>query len=157
MKIKDAIIKLEKSKAFIEWKQQNPTGFLASLFTMFEGEKTEEWLANFHVNQSITTFHVDESGCERKGEEKTEGEIKKLDIDQVKVEVDDAIRNVVGMLTIKTGESTTKTIAILQNLEEGQVWNISLMTSSMNLYNVRLDAGTGNKLSESYGKLFNTL
>ena len=48
----------------------------------------------------------------------------------------------------------TKTIAILQNIELGQLWNITLVTSSLKTINIKIDAKTGKTIKHELISLF---
>lgn len=156
MKAPDAVGKLEAGSEFAEWKKGSKDAFLSSIFAMFDKEHEGEWLISYYSPSAkkITTFFVDELETLKKGEDAADKPVKQLDTGKVKVELADALAAAKAALEKKTGESTQKTIAILQNLDEGQVWNISLMTSSFNMFNIKIDAETGKELSQDYGALF---
>ncbi len=156
MNAAEAVRKLEASSEFAEWKTANKDAFLSSLFAMFDKEFEGEWLVGYYSPSAkrITTFFVDELECLKKGDDASDTQPKQLDMDKVKVELADALTAAKAALDKKTGEGIQKIIAILQNLDEGQVWNISLMTASFNMFNIKIDAETSKELSQDYGTLF---
>ena len=156
MNTAEAVSKLETSKEFADWKKDNFNSFLANLFAMFDKEPEGEWLVGYYNpdTKRTTTFFVDELECFKKGEDSTEAPVKQLNMGKVKVELHTALETAKAAFDKKTGESTQKTIAILQNLDIGQAWNISYMTSSFNMYNIKIDAETAKVVSEDYGALF---
>ncbi len=156
MNAAEAVRKLEASSEFTDWKKENKDAFLSSLFAMFDKEFEGEWLASYYSPSAkkVTTFFVDELECLKKGDDAAEKQPKMLDMSRVKTAMADAVAAAKAGLDKRTGEGIQKTIAILQNLDEGQVWNVSLMTSSFNMFNIKIDAETGKEISQDYGALF---
>ena len=52
------------------------------------------------------------------------------------------------------GAEASKVISILQNLGEGEVWNVTVMTAKFQVINVRIDPETGKALSHEKVNLF---
>jgi hypothetical protein len=49
---------------------------------------------------------------------------------------------------------SSKQIIILQNLEQGQLWNLTFVSSSMDVLNIKIDAASGEVLSHNLNRLF---
>ncbi len=156
MKIIEVIGSIEQSEGFCEWKKQHGNAAVMSLFTIFESEARDEWLASYYDAESgkITTFGFDNGLCFLKGEEPAASPPNLLDTAKIRVELEEAVRTARDMLERKTGERTAKVIAVVQNIEQGQVWNVSQLTGSFRMHNAKIDAETGKLVSEDYGEIF---
>ncbi len=153
MLIFDIIKKLQMSPEFLKWKSGNKPSFLMSLYALFE-EKPDEWLIGYYnpATRKVATFTVGAS-IAMTAEDETDKAIMPLDMEKVKVEMETALGIAKEAFAKKSQESIKKTIAVLQNLGV-QVWNISFMTASFNIYNIRIDSETGKIAGESYGAMF---
>jgi hypothetical protein len=77
---------------------------------------------------------------------KKEEYIQKLDIDKLKISRSDASSACDEVIKENyKHETLNKAIFLLQNLPEfGEVWNITIITSSFSVINIKIDAITGN-------------
>lgn len=73
--------------------------------------------------------------------------LEKLDIDKVCVDYDDAVQ--------KISVDKERVIAILQVINGTIVWNLTVLTPALELYNLKIDAVTGNVLSEKKENIMN--
>ena len=74
--------------------------------------------------------------------------VAELDIETVNIEVDEALEVAQKLQEEKYPKSSPfKRIIILQNLEQGQVWNITYVTQNFKTLNIKIDAGNG-KIAE---------
>ncbi len=154
MKLLEVIAKLEKSAEFLVWKGHSHS-FLMSVFAMYE-EEPDEWLVSYFdpETRGVTTFQVDAESCHRKEENKVENPVKELNIRKPNIEMEQAVATAVQEYEKKVAQKSVKTIAILQNIDEGQVWNISLMAANFSVFNCRIDSETGKVSSSTLGQLF---
>ena len=79
--------------------------------------------------------------------QKEDKDIEELDLERVKISRLEALEQL--------GESADKVITIIQVIDSKVVWNITVITSSFDVYNVRVDAETGEKISEHKESIFN--
>jgi len=154
--LKEVVKKVESSKAFKSFKKEHQDYFLAHCFAMLvEGEKEKDikWELGYYSEKAdkIVVFEIMPKVNMRPEEDafKKEGTIKKLDIKKVKINLAKALK-ICDELTNKKypNRSITKKIIILQNLEK-EMYNITLVTLSFDILNVRVDASTGKILSDN--------
>jgi hypothetical protein len=156
MNLKQTIKKVESSKDFKQFIKSHPDYFLAHCFAMLvEGEKEKDikWELGYYSEKTdkVVVFETVPEINMRPEEDafKKDGTIKKLDIKKVKIDISKALK-ICSELTDKKypNRSITKKIIILQNLEK-EIFNITLVTLSFDILNIRLDAATGEILSDN--------
>ncbi|MBI4158927.1 hypothetical protein HY500_01565 [Candidatus Woesearchaeota archaeon] len=140
--------KLENSQIFKDWKKENKNYFLCSCFSIIDG-KEEFWQFDYYNKKShkITSFKVD-SFIEVSPDDDVFSDeknlIKEIELKDLKIEIPELL----DKLSRKyKEEGIMKKIVILQNSDE-LIWNISLLSSTMNLINARVSASTGKILEE---------
>lgn len=150
---------LEDNDEFKKWKEKHKDSYLAHVFRMEGGDSPESCLVGYYnKDDTITTFEIDGSDiCLKSCEEifKPEGKtVKELNMEKVRLAFDQ-IRNIADELRKKEykSEIPTKKIFILQNIDMGQVWNITIVTASFNALNIKIDASTGEVLKHSLTSL----
>lgn len=79
--------------------------------------------------------------------QKKEKPLEKLDLDKVTVSLHDAVE--------KIPFDSNKVISILQVIDGNIVWNLSAVTPTLELYNVKVDAISGEVLSEKKESFLN--
>ncbi|MBI3036895.1 PepSY domain-containing protein [Candidatus Woesearchaeota archaeon] len=167
---------VEKTREFSEWRRSNATAFLSSMFCMAsEAEQlasAPEWLLSYYdaADDTFTTFSTLSGQKATKEQAFKKGRtLPQLGIKGVKIGIKGCIKLAEGVRSRKyKGESPTRTIAILQPLapielaasgssnigsEEMKgiktVWNITYITASYNVLNIKIDAETGKVLADS--------
>lgn len=145
---------LEESTAFKQFKKDNPNYYFVHAFWMVPGE---QWKLGYYEKDKdrIVVFDVGEEIFVNPEEEvyKEESQIIELKLEEVRVRRDEAIDKTKELLP--SSESITQTIAILQHLER-PVWNITLVTGTFNVLNVKVDAQTGTLLSRNAFNVLST-
>lgn len=149
MKIKELLKTLEQSKEFKDWKKLNKDSYFVHIFIMSEqGNQIGYYNPK---NNKITSFIIEEQIKIMPEEEpfkKEKTKIKPLDIEKVKIDYDKALETANNLQKEKFSEhKPVKTIAILQNIENKDLWNITFITQSFNTLNIKVDAAT-NKIIE---------
>jgi hypothetical protein len=150
LNLNDSYKKLEGSKELKDFKSKNKAAFIYACFYVSEGN----WQFDFYnpKDNMITTFEVSDDVKAKpidKAFKHDQEKITELHIDKVKVNFDKAV-DLVNKFVAKEypgDKYFTKTIAILQNLDRKIVWNITLLTSTLKLLNVKLDASSGEVVS----------
>ena len=130
-------------------------GFLCGLFVMASPEdiKNAEWQFDFYdeKKERMTSYLVNDEIrlVEKNAEVFKNGslEIERLDLDEVMVGVEEALKRAEVVLKEK-GLSVSKVVITLQKSKE-IFWNVSFLTTSFNLLNVRLSGRDGSLLEES--------
>lgn len=147
---KDNILdNLEKSEEFKKWKGEHTDSYLAHIFRMDDGKGEELCLVGYYNNDdTITSFEVNGDDIVLKSCEeifkKDDSVVKQLDMDKVGLDFEQ-IKSIAEEFREKNykNELPTKKIFILQNIDVGQVWNITIVTLSFNTLNLKIDANTG--------------
>lgn len=155
MALKDSVKKVESSKVFKDFIKANPDYFLAHCFAMLtenEKEKDIKWELGYYSEKTDKVVVFETEPINMRPEEdafKKDGTIRKLDIKKVKINITKALKICDELVDKKyPNRSITKKIIILQNLEK-EIYNITLVTLSFDILNIRLDAATGEILSDN--------
>lgn len=141
------IKKIESSKEYKSWKSKHKNSFLCGCFSILENiENIPEWQVDFYDSKQdiISSFIIKDDqvilSAEDKVFKKPADKVEKLDIKKVKVKLDNALSKVDQIKNENCPqESIAKAIIILQNIKI-PIWNISYMTTSMNILNVKINA-----------------
>lgn len=153
MLLKTAIKHVETSNIFKEFKKENPEVFLAHAFTIIHNlqgdwqlgyySKTKDKVVVFEIGKQITRSPEEEVF------KKPEDRVKPLNMKNVSITLEDAIEIAEKLVKEKySAEIVSKIIAILQNLGT-EIFNLTLITQTFNIINVRIDSKTGKILSEA--------
>ena len=162
MDVKPALKKLEKSSAFIKWRQKNKDTYFSYGFKIPQEMGSNNWQLGFYNRKKdkITTFIVNGDEIEIRHEEdvfkKEETKVNELELDKVKLTFDNAITKASEFQNKNfPKDHSIKTIAILQNIAGfGNVWNITYVTEAFNTLNMKIDASSGKILEHSLSSIF---
>ncbi|MFC1649062.1 PepSY domain-containing protein [Nanoarchaeota archaeon] len=150
MDIKEAIKKLESSGIFKKFKEKNSGYYLVHAFTMVIGDQ-QDWQIGYYgkTSDKVVVFDVGRKITQAPEQEvlKQKKTINKLLISKVKLDAKAALKLAEKANTAH--ETVTKRILILQNLENKQVYNITLVTTNFNIITVRVNAENGQVLKET--------
>jgi hypothetical protein len=151
MTIKIAIEKVEKHPEFLKWKEKNKDSFLSYVFTVLEENAQSDWQIGYYNkdNDKITTFAFKDNNITIMPDEevfkKEDTKIVELNIEKVNISLDKAL-NYADEFQKKEfpNEESVKIIVILQNIPElNTIWNITYITKSFNVLNMKIDADNG--------------
>lgn len=157
-KVKEKFDILKDSDEFKNWRKNNPDSYLTHAFCMHDGTSIDEWQYGFY-NKSrdrIATFVLDDEIKLMPESEvlKKDDLLNQLDIDNVEMEVDDALKKAKECQEEKyKGQLPMKTIILLQHLKEGLVWNITYLTISFKTLNIKVSAIDGSIVDSSLKSL----
>ncbi|MEK6963647.1 MAG: PepSY domain-containing protein [Nanoarchaeota archaeon] len=150
MKLKHAVAQVEASELFRAFQKDNPHYYLAHIFhTLGKGEVTQVGYYNPNTDR-VVVFDVSSTIKQQPEDEvfKDHPIVSKLDLEQVKIGLEEAIKIADEFHNKKhAAELITQKIIILQNLN-GLVYNITHVTRTFNIFNIKIDAVTGEMLSE---------
>ena len=158
MLFKDALTILKKSKEFKEWKKKNLDAYLSYGFFVVE-KHSDNWKIGFYHKKEdkITSFNIGKKIIVKPEEEvfkKDKTMVKKIDLEKVNLDLDEAIKNAIEFQKKEfSNENPQKIIAILQNIEIGQVWNITFITQNLNTLNIKIDSYNGRVLDKKLTNL----
>jgi hypothetical protein len=160
MKVTDAIGKIEESKEYSKWLKENPQAYLAHAFTMKEKEGFESWQVGYYNpgRNMVTVFELDDTVKmmpESEVFKKDETPVKALDRKQIILDVEQALEAAIALGKDKYPQiRSDKQIIVLQNLDEGQVWNITFISPSMDVLNIKLSSDDGKIISHNLSRIF---
>jgi hypothetical protein len=150
--LKVLIKKLESSSQFKKFKKEHPDYYLVHCFKMIEQKGESEWQIGYYSEEKDRMIVFNTKPIKVNPEEeifKKAGVIKKLDIRKVKTGFERALEIAEDIRKrYYSGEMITKKIIILQHLKK-QLWNITLISMSFNIINIKINAETGIILKKS--------
>jgi hypothetical protein len=157
MEMRNALKKLNKSSEFLAWSKNNKKSKLAYAFTM---DEEDNWQFGYYNNETdmISTFIVDNCISLNESQEifkKPGDKVKCINLKDVKISFENALEK--AEQTRKkyySNEASNKKIAILQNIKQGQLWNITFVTHSFKTINIKIDALDGKLIKHEIVSLF---
>ncbi|MEM4267001.1 MAG: hypothetical protein QW404_03020 [Candidatus Nanoarchaeia archaeon] len=150
--LNDLLKRLNSSKELKDFKKKHEKSFLYACFYVSDGNwqfdfynPKDEFITTFEVSDVIKVMPVDKAFKE------DNSKISELDFDKVKLDFDKVMGIVKKFISSEypNDSSFTKTIVILQCLDNKVVWNITFLTSTLKLINVKLDASSGKVISHT--------
>ena len=150
MNVKEILKRLEASSEFKGWRKRNKGAYLSSAFLMLNG--SSNWLLSYYDRKAnmMTSFEVGDAIAVRENEEvfkEPKAVVKKLDVAAVAVTAEKALA-AAGKAFEKDQREPFKKIVVLQNLDAGQVWNITFLLKDLTTVNFKIDAKSGKLLSQ---------
>ena len=143
----DALESLKQDTTFIEWKAENAESYLCHCMRMF-GDEDAWHIAYYNKDGSITSFAITPQEVVKEQHEEVfkepDKEVKPLDMEAVELTATKALE--VGTEFSKKEypkDIVSKSIMILQNIDQGQVYNITFLTLAMSTVNIKIDAASG--------------
>ncbi len=150
--------KLIESDLFKEFISLNKDFYLVHAYTML-GEKEKRGLEFGFYNENtdkIVVFETDPLNKREEEEAFKEGKsIELLELNKVNISLDEALDIAEKKRKEKyPSEIIYKSIVILQNIGV-QVWNITLISMSFNIVNIKVDSETGEVVSSNMHSILN--
>lgn len=155
--IKEKVNLVEKSGEYKKWLLSNKDSYLCSVFCL--DDKENNWqidyynsktklITNFFLQNDVIVINTD------KVFSKSPKKVNELHLDKVKIDLDEVMDIINKLVKNKyNGEEPHKTIVILQHLSE-LLWNITIIMSSFNILNVKVNAIDGEIIEENIGSVF---
>ncbi|MFH1211403.1 MAG: hypothetical protein V1659_00560 [Candidatus Woesearchaeota archaeon] len=157
MHIKEALKRVEDSKEYKDFIKKNPKFYLVHCFRLDEGKSPFGWQLGYYSEKEdkMVVFDVPASGEIKRGEKedvfKQTKSIEGIELDHLEVFLDKALEIVAEHKKERaSSEPIAKRLILLQRVDGKQMWNITLVTHSFKLLNVKIDTTSGEVLSESY-------
>ena len=161
MDFKHIIHKIEDSDKFKEFIKHSPHYYLVHIFSL-KDDNPSVWQIGYYSKETdkIVVFEYANNAIsihEPQEALKEENHIQKLDMAHLEVSMDDAIQISDNILKeYYSKEIIGKQIFLLQNLPEfGQVWNLTIVTLSFNVINIKIDAHSGKVIKHHKENLMN--
>lgn len=142
---------LEQSALFKEWKKQHSDSYLVHFFCMNDQmqigyyEKKADAITTFRLGKEITKTVDTEIFREQKV-------IPPLNLKEVHISLEKA-KEIVKQLLKKYQDSVTKEIIVLHTIEKEPVYNMTYMTATFKMLNVKINARNGEILKEEMQSL----
>lgn len=161
MELKQALGKLKQSKQFKDLSNKNKGINFSYALIMLENDKSGPWQLGFYNKSTdkMITFTVDKDEIKVEKEEeifkKPGMEVKPLEIEKAKISYNEILKKAEDFQKKNyPKELVSKTIVILQNLEEyGNIWNITFVTHSFNTLNMKVNPENGEIVHHSLNSL----
>lgn len=163
MNVKETIAKLREHKDFKDWHDKNKGAKFVHTFMMLESGKETGCDIGFYDfdKELMTSFLLDDDSNSVKITESKEvfaqdnQKIKPLEEELLKVNFDDAFETASELQKEKYKQHVPmKEVVVLQNLDIGQVWNITFITKQFQTLNIKIDAETGKVLEDKLHAIF---
>jgi len=135
----------------------DPESYLCSVFLMCaEGEMDKMPLQfDFFSKGNIKSFIIDGENVKEQVDEsfnEAKKDIDKLELDKVNVPFDEAFGMAKTALQ-KHPDSIAKVIVIIQVRDNVVIWNISFITKGLYIFNMKVNAESGEVIREDYSSL----
>lgn len=144
---------LESKEKFLSFRKEHPKAYLAHIFSMHTPKTQPAFQLGYCIanKNQLIVFKVDP--IEQLPPDKAfndNKQIEPLDISVVKTKPSDAENLALSFLSEKfPAETVTKVIMILQRLGQ-EMYNVTLVTTTFNICNIRIDAKSGKILSHEF-------
>lgn len=156
--IKQLVKELEASNEFKEWKQTHKDCYLAHAFNTIETKVFGKWQLGYFDKSSkkITVFEVESAKILAEDDILESGSsIKALDVENISINVLEALDISHQLEQDKYPKIvTSRAIIIIQNLDIGQVWNLTFVTNGLDVLNVKIDSKNRSVLEHSLKPFF---
>ena len=150
--------KVESSNEFKDYKKDHQNAYLCSIFL------TETQLQfSFYSKKTklVTSFKLEGDkvtlvGKDEKIFQKEKKDLQELNLNEIKVDLNKAKELTNNFIKEKyPHETPNKEIIILQVINNKIVWNITKITSTFNIINIKLDASSGNIIEDKIESALN--
>lgn len=151
--------KVKESKEFKGWQSNNKKSYLCSFFMILGDKENHHWQLDFYnpAKDAITSFLASDPiqllEKDSKIFKSDKSKLNELNLDKIEIDFDEAIRLVEKVKIEKyPRENPTKKIIILQKTNK-ILWNITYLTTSLNILNLKIDASNGDILEEKFSTI----
>jgi hypothetical protein len=155
-----AFKKVKESGEFKKISKEIPDIYLSYALKIIEETNEQPWQLGFYHKEAdkIITFVMESKISVQKEEEifkKPEMQVRQIDTKMVKLPFSKILEKNKQFQKEKYPKQTvTKTIAILQNLEEyGNVWNLTNLTNAFNTLNIKINPDSGKVVAHEIDSL----
>ncbi|MFA5141389.1 MAG: hypothetical protein WC471_00265 [Candidatus Woesearchaeota archaeon] len=151
MSFKEAWNILQEDSSYLRWKKENPHAILSYAFITIQKELSNDWQIGYYdekADRMITFSIVDTKVVDKRVDEvfKEPGsKMFAIDMSKVKLGAAEILKKIDAFITKEyPNEIPSKKIIILQNLKDhGLIWNITIISLTMNSLNIKISAETG--------------
>ena len=144
MNFSSALEKIESSQVFKQFKKQHPDAYFCAGFFVIDYEGTSQQQLDYCLKDGrVFTFIINKE-ISYKEAETIEGKQQKLSKLNKEIKVDlPAVENIVKE---KVKKKINKIIAVLQEYQDKQIWNLNIMTEGFGITQMHIDSDSGEVL-----------
>ncbi len=159
MEFPEVLQRLLESDEFKTWHAKNRHAYLAHGFIMQDPLVKEEWQIGYfdEKQDKVITFIMGDKISINNAAEILKDDTKLLELSPEKIKTRHAdIMSKCDKLQKEKypGHTPLKKIILLQNLALGQVWNVTFVTNTFKILNIKLSTETGDVLKDELVELF---
>jgi len=161
MELNLALEKLKKSKQFKDWNNKNPETFFSYAMKTSDNDT---WQLGFYNKKTdkMTTFIINQEIEMQQEEEifkKPDMEVNPINLNKIKISYKKILKIAEEFQKKKySKELASKTIAILQNLEQyGTIWNMTFVMHSFSTLNMKINPENAKILTHNLESLINLI
>lgn len=163
MLVKKTVEGLLKTKEYTAWKEKHPQAFLAHVLIMVEPGVEHRYDIGFYDEKKnkMTSFLTEktlkqiEVTKDQEVFKDPQHKIKKLDMSKVSTGYEVAIELARDVQKTKYKEhAPIKEVVLLQNIKEGQVWNITYVTKTFKTLNIKVSSEKDEVVSDKLIEIF---
>lgn len=154
--VKEILCELEKREEFVKWRKKHKKHFLAYLFNEYDTLKLGSWQIGYSLNDRMTTFLLTEPLEIKVDQEvyKTAVRIREIHPEKVRIEWKQAVEIATEFIhQTHAGFRTSRVIIVLQSLDIGQIWNLTLLSRDFSIMNIKIDSTTGKILKHELSSM----
>jgi hypothetical protein len=146
MQVKEILKTLEQDSEFKVWKNKNKQSHLAHIFKIIDDTNKDIWqIGYYNPDGTVTTFIINNKEIQilpnQEIFQKEKKKVKELEIDKIQFDLDEALEIASDFQKEQyKGNDPAKTMAILQNIANNLIYNISYITITFNTLNIKIDA-----------------
>ena len=157
MDINEIVKTVESSSDF---KKLDSGYYLVHFFRMMDSQKSEDCQLGYYNKKidKIVVFEYDSGNVKALAPEeafKEKGDILALELDKITLSLDNALNKAQDVVKNNyPAHLLSKAIVLLQKLPEyGQLWNITVITHTFQVINIKINAETGEVIKHSMESL----
>jgi hypothetical protein len=161
MDAKEVILSLMERDEFKEWTKHKKDFYPVHFFAFFDRNFMKDCHVGFFDNEKgvMDTFALANDRIEINTEsdllKPAHAKIKQLELDRIRIGTEEAFDKLNKLMREKyKKEGIDKIFFILQNIDVGQVWNITTVTKSFNTLNVKIDSESGKIVEDKLMSIF---
>jgi len=153
MIIKEKLNMLKKSEMYKEFIEHNPNYELSNIFVVEESDSFIDFQIGFYSKQDkkVVSFDILNHKSSEPQDPFNKGEdVPLLEINKVTKDISSALNDVKSILKEKySAHNPTKYICIVQKIDSNIIWNITVVTSTLHIIHIKINAVTGEVISDS--------
>lgn len=153
-KLKKEIEAVHETKEFKEFKKKSPNSYLCAGFLLIETLDNTPWQMDYYCPDRKIMATIILKGKEAELKETDQISLSKegvteLNLEKVDYDFEDALKVIDKLLNEKyQGHKANKIITVLQNMKGNETWNITYLTNQFHVLNVKINAESGELISE---------